>query len=156
MISCSKQFLGIPTNGLYECIMNDFSGDFMLVILDVTSNEQIQFVNLLMTSQSVFLNNGTTRFRRSLNFLWRLLNLQIIILQVWRGYIILRYKRNGIIWRKYLSVLLHFCLHNTFLFLYCKLPLACLQPLCHQTNSKNTITKLLISLYEHFPIHETL
>jgi len=103
MISCSKQFLGIPTNGLYECIMNDFSGDFMLVILDVTSNEQTQFVNLLMTSQSVFLNNGTTRFRRSLNFLWRLLNLQIIILQVWRGYIILRYKRNGIIWRKYLS-----------------------------------------------------
>ena len=85
MISCGKQFLGIPTNGLYECIMNDFSGDFMLVILDVTSNEQIQFVNLLMTSQSVFLNNGTTRFRRSLNFLWRLLNLQIIILQAWRG-----------------------------------------------------------------------
>ena len=32
--------MGIPTNGLYGYIMNDLSGDFMLIILDVISNRK--------------------------------------------------------------------------------------------------------------------
>ena len=32
--------MGIPTNGFYECEMNDLPADFMLLRLDVISNRK--------------------------------------------------------------------------------------------------------------------